>query len=243
MKGKCFRTSCKFLHPSTSLSQSLDSYIPNYSIVPIPIPIQSDSGRSLDSYIPHEIRKSSSHRSTDIFIEYCKDFLKGQCKAGQDCKYAHVLNAASPHVLPASSRMSLVRCADFNRSFCHRDVCKFAHIENWDACLSASNRKQLREKDSNSNSYSSVVKEEKFESSEHEDKKRKYDDYHFDSLMESTHSGNSYTTPPPSKKQHSNAIRTLFTLVQDWDEDRLYRVVTAIENEEIYDFGTGRSLV
>jgi hypothetical protein len=224
IRGRCFRSSCKFLHPSSGVSTSLDSYIPKYSV-------QSDSGKSLDSYVPPDSRKAS-HRGTDIFIEYCKDFLKGRCKLGQDCGYAHVLNAASPHVLPASSHMSIVRCADFNRSYCNREVCKFAHIENWESVLS------MERKTSNS-----TIKDELSESHsdhEHEDKKRKYDDYHSDNHRDSTNSTNS-SSSTTTKNSNANAFRALFSLVQDWDEDKIYSIVAAIENEDVYDFGAKRT--
>jgi len=229
IKGKCFRSTCKFLHPSANLNTSLDSYIPNYSA-----PLQSDSGRSLDSYIPRESRKST-HRSTDIFIEYCRDFLKGRCKSGTDCGYAHVLNAASPHVLPSSSRMSIVRCADFNRSYCNREVCKFAHIENWESVLGVAKKAAnfLIKEEKNENQNDIQNHNDHDHEHEHEDKKRKYDEFQLDGLLDSTSS--------PNKKHHSIAIRALFSLVQDWDEDRLYELVSAIENQDVYDFGAERT--
>jgi len=64
-------------------------------------------------------------------IEYiaCKDFLNNKCTHGDDCKYAHVINAGT---LPKGALYQcLTRCGDFYNETCSRgDTCKYAHIVN-----------------------------------------------------------------------------------------------------------------
>jgi len=64
-------------------------------------------------------------------LEYiaCKDFLNNKCTHGDDCKYAHVVNAST---LPKGALYQcLTRCGDFYNGNCARgEACKYAHIIN-----------------------------------------------------------------------------------------------------------------
>jgi len=145
-KGRCARGSaCKYLHlPPPSPA----SVVPALGLPPLP-PSTAAAPYPYYAYYYSDPQYSQYYAklyemyalSASVFrvpavkdhskVEYiaCKDFLNNKCTHGDDCKYAHVANAAT---LPKGALYQcLTRCGDFYNGKCSRgESCKYAHIVN-----------------------------------------------------------------------------------------------------------------
>lgn len=52
----------------------------------------------------------------------CRDFLRGVCYRGQNCKFLH----SEQHAPPVTNQLPV--CRDYQSGTCNRRTCKYAHI-------------------------------------------------------------------------------------------------------------------
>eukprot|EP01126_Amoeba_proteus_P055163 TRINITY_DN682_c0_g1_i22.p1 TRINITY_DN682_c0_g1~~TRINITY_DN682_c0_g1_i22.p1 ORF type:complete len:315 (-),score=26.40 TRINITY_DN682_c0_g1_i22:410-1354(-) len=114
---------------------STGNYIPYggppspFSPYPVPAPFLQYLPPPIPFYPPILAPIPVRRVETDNRLTACRDFIKGRCTKGENCKFAHVENHAA--IPPGVLYHVLTRCGDFTKGVCSRTTCKYAHISNW----------------------------------------------------------------------------------------------------------------
>eukprot|EP01126_Amoeba_proteus_P044357 TRINITY_DN4927_c0_g1_i18.p1 TRINITY_DN4927_c0_g1~~TRINITY_DN4927_c0_g1_i18.p1 ORF type:complete len:247 (+),score=20.17 TRINITY_DN4927_c0_g1_i18:108-848(+) len=113
------------------LSRSPGSHFPPHPMVPSPYPVPPYWQLYPPPFplYPSLVSVPVHRAEPDNRLTACRDFIKGRCTKGENCKFAHVENHGD---LPQGAVFHvLTRCGDYTKGVCSRSVCKFAHISNW----------------------------------------------------------------------------------------------------------------